>query len=1426
MQNTDSLALQRPSLPTGGGAISGLKGHVAGGGPDGAATLSLPLPVSRGRGYFPDLSLSYHSRAGNGVWGMGWGMDIPNIRLRTEKGVPKYDGTDEFIGPEGEVLVPVLNEHSVPETRSATTLTGVNLNRRYTVQAYRSRAETSFSIMEYWVPENGGKNQDFWVWLRNDGQVHLLGKDPLSRIADPQHSGRTAAWMLESSVSATGEQMYWQYRCEDEYGCAPDEKTTHPGATAQRYLAAIWYGNRTAGRSLPSLLKSIPVAGDWLFTLVLDYGERGDMAPPNWHPPGSGTWLCRQDCFSNREYGFEVRTRRLCQRVLMYHAITALAGNEKSVDVPQLVSSLELGYLAAPAITTLQTVQQVAYESDGIPLSLPSLLFSWQAPPPLASFAWQPREDFESFNLQQPWQMVDLNGEAIAGILYQELGAWWYRAPVRHLDGGLDAVTWDKATPLPLVPALLEGGGLMDLNGDGMLEWVVTAPGSAGYYGRSLEQEWQHFAPLSALPMEFRHLRARMADLTGDGLADLVLIGPKSVRLYCGSGDGWYEAKTVLQSAGITLPIPGMDARVMVAFSDIDGSGLQHLVEVRASGVRYWPSSGHGQFSTPVNIPGFSQPEANFNPEQLYMADTDGSGTTDLIYALSDHLLVYRNLSGNRFEAPFTIPFPDGVFYDRTCSLQVADIQGLSVASLLLTITHPAPHHWILHLSERKPWLLSGMNNHMGAQHTLHYRSSAQFWLDEKAEAVSAGKSVPACHLPLPLHTLESTEILDEITGNKLVSSVRYRHGVWDGREREFRGFGFVEVIDTDILASNGKAGDISPPSIRRSWYATGFPAVDNILSEEYWRGDNAAYAGYSPRFTTGSGESERVYEPDNGTAYWLSRGLKGQLLRDELYGTDDNGLVSVPYSVSENRPQVRLVEEKGRYPVIWTTLVESRVYNYEQVNSDPLCSQQVLLNSDVSGLPLRQVTISYPRRIISPKSPYPDTLPETLYASSFDEQQQTLHLTQQRHSWLSLITPTEDLRVTGLAGGIRLDVFTHNNYSESQGVTLETLLTDNLLADNNARQFAGQQQVWYQDELGAATTTVPAFPPRVAFTESAVLDATMVNSVTEYITVSDLAQAGYFSEIKYLFELPSEKNLRLWTVRQGYTTYGPGEHFWLPQHSQASLLTGAVTVERDNHDCVITCLTDAAGLSSSAEYDWRFLTPFRVTDANDNVHSVTLDALGRVTSSRFCGTENGVITGYSDKGIKLPITTEAALELSPPLPVAQCMVYETDSWYLYNETDQQPPHVVTLVTDRYDCDSNQQIRQQVAFSDGFGRLLQSASLQCAGMALQRAADGSLVTNFDGVSEETETSTRWAVTGRTEYDNKGQAIRTFQPYFLNDWRYVSDDSARQDLYADTYCYDPLGRIRQVITAKGFSRRTLYTSWFTVDEDENDTQETD
>ena len=85
---------------------------------------------------------------------------------------------------------------------------------------------------------------------------------------------------------------------------------------------------------------------------------------------------------------------------------------------------------------------------------------------------------------------------------------------------------------------------------------------------------------------------------------------------------------------------------------------------------------------------------------------------------------------------------------------------------------------------------------------------------------------------------------------------------------------------------------------------------------------------------------------------------------------------------------------------------------------------------------------------------------------------------------------------------------------------------------------------------------------------------------------------------------------------------------------------------------------------------------------------------------------------------------------------------------------------------------------------------------------------------------EVDADPRWAVSGRVEYDNKGQAVRAYQPYFLDSWHYVIDSSLRMQGYSD----DALGRVSDAVTALGYLCRNTRYPWFDVSEDENDTHE--
>jgi hypothetical protein len=99
------------------------------------------------------------------------------------------------------------------------------------------------------------------------------------------------------------------------------------------------------GISPPRHSKSCPT--DWMFEVVFDYGEH-DWNNPKPQETAGQLWTCRKDPFSSFKSDFEIRTYRLCRRVLMFHHFPEELGQQD-----YLVRALEINYEEGPAITYL-----------------------------------------------------------------------------------------------------------------------------------------------------------------------------------------------------------------------------------------------------------------------------------------------------------------------------------------------------------------------------------------------------------------------------------------------------------------------------------------------------------------------------------------------------------------------------------------------------------------------------------------------------------------------------------------------------------------------------------------------------------------------------------------------------------------------------------------------------------------------------------------------------------------------------------------------------------------------------------------------------------------------------------------------------------------------------------------------------------------
>jgi len=177
-------ALPSLSLPKGGGAIRGIGEKFAVNAASGTGATSVPIATSPGRSDFgPALALRYDSGSGNGPFGFGWSLDLPQITRRTDKGLPRYHDTeggdadsDIFLVSQAEDLVPVLQ----PDGSRFVDTTSVP---GYTIHRYRPRIEGLFARIERWTRRSDGDTH--WRSITKDNVLTLYGKDAHARITDP-----------------------------------------------------------------------------------------------------------------------------------------------------------------------------------------------------------------------------------------------------------------------------------------------------------------------------------------------------------------------------------------------------------------------------------------------------------------------------------------------------------------------------------------------------------------------------------------------------------------------------------------------------------------------------------------------------------------------------------------------------------------------------------------------------------------------------------------------------------------------------------------------------------------------------------------------------------------------------------------------------------------------------------------------------------------------------------------------------------------------------------------------------------------------------------------------------------------------------------------------------------------------------------------
>jgi Salmonella virulence plasmid 65kDa B protein/Insecticide toxin TcdB middle/N-terminal region/Insecticide toxin TcdB middle/C-terminal region len=903
----------------------------------------------------------------------------------------------------------------------------------YSVRRYRPRIEGLFARIERWTNKNNPEDS-FWRSISKDNITTWYGKTEESRIANPADASQIFSWLICQSYDDKGNAIVYEYAAEnsDNVNLAQPQESNRGGVdsklrTAQRYLKRIKYGNRQPNRDATTWVATDPSqlpSDTWMFEVVFDYddGHYTEAAPdsegrviaqPVLLPPASAKWPVRLDPFSTYRAGFEVRTYRLCRRVLMFHHFP------DELDTPDyLVRSTEFTYNQGPIASFITEVTQSGYVRQ------PNGTYLKKSLPPL-SFEYSPATVSEEIQIVDPqslenlpagadglqYQWLDLDGEGLQGVLSEQEDGWYYKrnlSPISVVkENGKEKVVarFEPLTEVASHPSIAEGirarHQFLDLAGDGQLDVAQFETPVSGFYERTHDEQWESFVPFGSVPNLFwNDPNLKFLDLTGDGHADILITENDAFAWYPSLAEEGFGTAIRIPKPRDEEKGPAVvfaDGTQSIFVADMSGDGLTDIVRIRNGEVCYWPNLGYGKFGAKVtmdNSPWFD-PNDIFDQRRIRLADIDGSGVTDIIYLGADGVRLYFNQSGNGWsEAKKLDVFPR---VDSLVSVQALDLLGNGTACLVWTSPLPGdasqPMRYIDLMGGQKPHLLIKTVNNLGAETHVLYAPSTKFYVADKL----AGKPW-VTKLPFPVHVVEKTTVKDKWRKTEFSSTCTYHHGYYDGVEREFRGFGRVDQIDVESFDKFAAANSDSPyvtddktlyqPPVKTvTWFHTGvFLDRQRIISEfkeEYFPN---SFEELRPDETNVLGDFKEndLPEPDLDAEdlseeEWREalRACKGMMLRQEVYELDLDALQEraehVPaklFSTAYHNCNIQRLQPKGnnQHAVFLATESEAIAYQYEldltpdEVIPDPRIAHTLNLKIDKYGNVLQSVAVVYPR--------------------------------------------------------------------------------------------------------------------------------------------------------------------------------------------------------------------------------------------------------------------------------------------------------------------------------------------------------------------------------------------------------------------------------------------------------------------------------
>lgn len=1390
--------------PQGGGAQSGLGEKFS---PDlftGTGNFSVPIAVPPGRnGFQPELTLGYSSGNGNGAFGMGWALGVPGVSRKTSKGIPIYDDrSDVFILSGAEDLVPV--------DYTQQTANGIGWEQT----TYRPRTEGLFARIIRHKKTNG---EHYWEVRSKDGLISWYGTPGASTndpavTANPENRKAIYSWHLSKTEDPFGNVILYDY--ERELLSNPQGRSYD-----QLYIKTIRYAQYPDG-----------AATSYLCEVRFNYEERPDP-------------------FSGYRQGFETRMTKRCAAIETWTNAVSYVKTK----------TYHFNYAVSLPLNGASLLESVSVEGHHGSESefMPPLEFTFSAFAPAKRDLQEITGTLPPNALSEPgFELVDLDGNGLPDLLQLNGTArYWTNkghgkfSPPRNLDIA------------PSVQLGQPGVQFIDANGDGRTDLLVNNGIVAGYFPGAFHKVWDNtsFRPYKQLPsFSFADPEVQLIDLDGDGITDVLRNGAKFECFYNDPEKGFYKVRTADKTfSNFSFSDP------RIRFADMTGDGLQDIVLISSGRVQYWPNMGYGRFGSKVNMSNAPVFPEQYDPAQVLLGDLDGDGQADIAFVENNSVTLYVNQSGNGFSEPVKIHNTPRVQNPR--SLRIIDIMGTGQAGILWSFgpdAYTAGKMYFLDLTKgNKPYVLEQMNNNMGSLTQVSYGSSVYHYLRDEAKPATRWKT----DLPFAVQVVNKVEVYDFLSGGKLVTEYNYHNGYWDGMEREFRGFAHVDAVDTESFTKYEIPAEVSfvtsgaveklynqqsiaaqhysPPVQTKSWFYVG-PVGDGFsrwqepdFSEEYWSGDKNILQRPQSML------DELAALPRRARRDAL-RTLRGTLLRSELYALDGSALESRPYTVTESGMSLRKeFDPSGMATALWTEKnaywsgggyiffpfsIAQRTTQYER-GSDPMHHFSFTKEYDVYGQAQGQLSIGVPRGVTPPgavayaqqlSGAPADYLSTFAWADYIHKDtaggQYMVNRTKRSLSW-DLTQSSVNTTVFALRDEIFAQVDTHR--ANLQGITWPVIACSLSYYDGTAFTGLPYGQIGnYGAQVRSESLIVTAaildaaygagnHPPCFeALPDWSAYPLDFVNAFQ-----NGDAHLGYKDRTSATAEFVSG-----WYAESARMKYD--------FHDNPATALGLVSQTRDVFDAWQEIKYDSYklmpvestqyltpygigtnSLRTLADYDYRVMQPYQVTDANENISVFDFSPLGLLRATAIIG--KGTEGDYKNNSGNFYERYEPSVRM--------------DYDFFAFKTSGDPVWVKTISREQHyavDPSSTDTITK-VEYSDGFGRLLQTR-MQAEDVIFGPASASGTYFGSSGLpAKQTDPNApavgterapadplNVVVSGWKIYNNKGKVVEQYEPFFDKGFDFVLPDLL--GIKARIF-YDSLGRVVKTLNPDNSQQWVIY-----------------